>query len=69
MRQDYGKAFEWYLKAANQGDVDAQLNIGLMYYKGEGVLQNEDNAKEYFGKACDNGEQEGCDSYRILNQR
>ena len=69
VRQDYVKALEWYTKAANQGDAQAQYNLGLMYYKGEGVRQNTATAKEWFGKACDNGDQNGCDQYRNLNQR
>ena len=39
-----------------------------MYIKGEGVRQDIRMAKEYFGKACDNGFQEGCDLYRKLNE-
>ena len=67
--QDYSKAREWYLKAANQGHADAQYNLGVMYYQGQGVRQNTASAKEWFGKACDNGAQNGCDEYRKLNQR
>ena len=26
--QDYGKAMAWHLKAAKQGDIDAQFRIG-----------------------------------------
>ena len=54
---------------ANQGNVEAQFDLGMMYNKGEGVRQNKATAKEWFGKACDNGAQNGCDGYRILNQR
>ena len=39
-----------------------------MYVKGEGVRQDYKRAKEWFGKACDGGYQEGCDAYKILNQ-
>ena len=39
-----------------------------MYANGEGVRQNYKIAKEWFGKACDNGLQQGCDAYRELNQ-
>ena len=28
------KAAEWYTKAAEQGDADAQYNLGLMYLRG-----------------------------------
>ena len=34
-----------------------------------GVRQNYVVAKEWFGKACDNGYQNGCDAYKELNQQ
>lgn len=30
--QDYGKAIEWYQKAAKQGNAIAQYNLGVIYY-------------------------------------
>ena len=57
-----------YRKAAEQGDAKAQFNLGVMYEEGKGVRQNLVIAKEWFGKACDNGLQQGCDAYRELNQ-
>ena len=68
VKQDYAKAVEWYQKAADQGQSDAQYNLGIMYYDGEGVRQNYTKAKEYFGLACDNKDQDGCDMYKKLNQ-
>ena len=50
-----------------QGDADAQFNLGVIYDQGKGVRQNEKLEKQWFGKACDNGLQDGCDNYRILN--
>ena len=38
--QDHARAARWFLKAAKQGDADAQLSVGLMYDKGEGVPQD-----------------------------
>src|SRR5262249_7128630 len=35
--QDYAKAFEWYRKAADQGNADAQDMLGVMYDNGQGV--------------------------------
>ena len=67
MRQDYHKAREWYEKAAAQGDDLAQTYLGLMYEQGLGVRKNLATAKEWFGKACDNGNQTGCDYYARLN--
>ena len=59
--------FNQVQRSAIQGDSDAQYNLGVMYYEGEGVRQNIATAKEFFGKACDNGFQQGCDNYRKLN--
>ena len=69
VRQDYVKAFEWALKAANQGDADAQGLIGVLYEEGKGVQMNKSEAKKWYGKSCDNGSQDGCDEYKILNQK
>lgn len=66
--QDYAKAVEWYEKAAAQGHAAAQSNLGVMYVNGRGVRQNKTTAKEWFGKACDNGDQDGCAAYRELNE-
>lgn len=56
------------IKLAEQGNAEAQFNLGVMYANGEGVRQNKTTAKEWFGKACDNGTQQGCDEYRKLNE-
>uniref|UniRef100_UPI000382E129 tetratricopeptide repeat protein n=1 Tax=Marinobacter gelidimuriae TaxID=2739064 RepID=UPI000382E129 len=38
--QDYAEAAQWYRRAAEQGTVDAQLSLALMYYRGTGVTRN-----------------------------
>jgi hypothetical protein len=38
--QDYAAAASWYRKAAEQGNADAQFNLGSMYYKSLGVPQD-----------------------------
>jgi len=55
VRLDYNEAMEWYLKAAKQGNVNAQRNIGGMYQKGHGVEQNYHQAMEWFLKAANQG--------------
>ena len=55
---------QWYRKAAEQGDAHAQLALGWMYVTGQGGRQDVVIAKEWFGKACDNGLQLGCEAYR-----
>ncbi|MFW8566860.1 tetratricopeptide repeat protein [Orrella sp. 11846] len=57
------------VEKAAQGDASAQLNLGVLYRNGYGVRQDYVKAREWFGKACDNGDQRGCDEYRVLNNR
>ena len=38
------EAVKWFRKAAEQGDADAQYNLGVMYANGEGVLKDEAEA-------------------------
>jgi hypothetical protein len=40
LAQDYEQAFKWYHKAAEQGYVAAQYNLGILYDEGLGVVQN-----------------------------
>ena len=56
-----------YNSAAAQGDANAQYNLGKMHESGQGVRQNHFTAKEWYGRACDNGLQQGCDAYKRLN--
>ena len=39
-RGDYKTAYKLWLPLAEQGDVEAQYNLGVMYYKGEGVSKD-----------------------------
>jgi len=40
--------------------------LGMMYETGRGVHQDLALAQEWFGKACQNGDQDGCDNYQRL---
>ena len=53
--QNDAKAFEWFLKAAEQGFVDAQNNLGLMYLNGRGITQSDAKAFEWLLKAAEQG--------------
>jgi serine/threonine protein kinase len=52
---DNKMAMEWYLKAAAQGDSDAQYNIGCFYDHGEGVAIDKKIAMEWYLKAAAQG--------------
>lgn len=43
--------------------------MGYAYCDGEGVRQDFAKAKELYGKACDLGNQFGCDDYKKLQQK
>ena len=66
VKQDDVEAVKWYRQAAEQGDAKAQVMLGFSYILGKGVQLNKSLAKEWFGKACDNGEQKGCEVYGEL---
>lgn len=53
-------------QTAQQGNARAQYNLGVMYAEGQGVRQNLKVAKEWFGMACNNGNQSGCENYHRL---
>lgn len=38
--QDYAEAVKWFRRAAEQGNVAAQVNLSFMYEKGYGVPQD-----------------------------
>ena len=69
VKQDDFEAVKWFRKAAEQGHAKAQAILGFSYLLGErGVQVNKSLAKEWFGKACDNGDQNGCEYYGKLNR-
>ncbi|KAF8947428.1 hypothetical protein BGZ52_007849, partial [Haplosporangium bisporale] len=47
---------EWYLKAADQGHMGAQFNIGFLYDDGQGVPQDYSQAMKWYLKAADQGD-------------
>lgn len=53
---NYNGAFKEWSEAAQQGDVDAQYNLGCMYVRGEAVPKNKTWAIEWFQRAADQGD-------------
>ncbi len=49
------RKYDWYLKAANQGDAEAQFNLGVMYLYGRGVSQDDEIACDWYKKAASQG--------------
>ena len=53
--QNHAEAVKWYRLAADQGNADAQYNLGVMYYTGQGVPQDHVQAVKWFRLAADQG--------------
>ena len=49
---------KWFRKAADQGNASAQLSLGVMYDKGQGVPRDAAEAVKWFRKAADQGNAE-----------
>ncbi len=49
---DYAAAVKWFREAAEQGDADAQFNLGVNYYKGRGVPQDYVQAHMWYSLAA-----------------
>ena len=56
LAQTYTEAVRLYQLAADQGNVDAQSNLGYLYYDGRGVEQSYAEAARFFKLAADQGD-------------
>lgn len=66
--KDDDKAVEMYSKYKNITIPQAMVEIGNMYYKGEGVAQNIKDAKSLWQKAADQGDNEAANLLKKLEQ-
>jgi len=53
--RQYNQAVSLYTQAANQGNANAQNNLGLCYLNGNGVAQDYAQAAYWYRKAADQG--------------
>lgn len=54
--RDDTEAARWCRLAANQGNVDAQANLGVVYMTGAGVSQDYGEAARWCRPAADQGD-------------
>jgi TPR repeat protein len=54
--QNYTEAFNYFLKAAENGDSNSQERLGYLYYMGYGVKKNAAKAAEWWLKAAEQGD-------------
>jgi len=55
LKDNYSQAAYWYRKAAEQGNANAQHNLGNCYYYGKGVEQDYTQAVYLYRKAAEQG--------------
>ena len=60
--RDYLRAAKWFRKSADQGDPEAQFDLGLMYEEGAGVEKDKILAHMWKDKAQKKGYVEPPDS-------
>ena len=53
--RDDSQAKYWWEKAAGQGDMNAQYNVGLCYYEGKGTVKDIDQALYWWRLAAAQG--------------
>ena len=53
--KDDAEAARWYRMAAEQGNPDAQFNLGLSYAKGQGVAKDNAEAVHWYRLAAEQG--------------
>ena len=64
--QDDKTAVKWYTLAAEQGNADAQSNLGLMYATGQCVPQDDVYAHMWWNLAGSNGSENGRGNRDII---
>lgn len=62
---DYVRAAEEFKKLAEQGNAKAQSHLGYLYYVGEGVQQNYEEAVIWYGKAAVQGDRDAQYNYAV----
>jgi len=63
---NYDVALVEFTKAADEGDMNAQFNLGVMYEHGHGVDQSDLKAAEWYQLAADNGHPEAPMALQLL---
>ena len=66
---DYEAAVKWYTLAAEQGNSNAQNNLGLMFANGQGVPEDFIYAHMWFNISALNGNPNGRKSREIIEKR
>lgn len=65
--QYYERAFNLYMKLAEQGNPEAQYQLGNLYFSGDGVEFDLDEALAWYRSAADQGNEKAISILEDLN--
>lgn len=68
-RGEHKKALQIYKKLADQGDPQAQIQLGVMYKLGRGTSRDYVLAAKWFNVAEEKGYREGIEYKKIMENR
>jgi len=63
------QAAAWYLKAAEQGNTDAQFNLGAMYEHGIGMPADPKQAAYWYRPAAESGDIDALSNLGVLYEK
>lgn len=66
---DYKKAAEWFSKAATNGYAPSQYALSVMYFNGDGVVQNAEKGVALLQSAARQGQPEAVKLYNTLQAK
>jgi len=64
--QSYAEAAQWYRRAAERGQAQAQNNLAVLYEKGQGVPQDLKVAANWYRSAADQGHAQAQNNLGVL---
>ena len=66
LAEDYGKAAEWYRKAAEKGDIAGEMRLAAIYRDGRGVERDMAQAAEWYRRAAEQGDADAQATLGVL---
>ena len=69
LRGDYATALREWIPLAEQGDADAQYNLGVMYDKGPGAPQDYVQARQWYEKAAVQGDANAQSNLGVMYEK
>lgn len=67
--KDASKAIYWYTRAAEKNIAPAQLNLGIMYLRGEGVPANMAQGRSWLEKAANLGDNRASYALAMIDEK